>query len=196
MERDDELVVGLPRRLVLPNGGWHGIRTGDIAHVFDLLDSASEARPRSEAEVDEDWKQIIPYLLLRDGERIFLMKRTKAGGDARLHERWSIGVGGHLGPEDDGLLGGLRREFHEELVADWDPEPRILGLLNDDTTPVGRVHVGVCYVADAHGRSVAIREIAKLSGAFVAPAEIRAGYEHLETWSQLLLDAAERAERA
>ena len=81
--------------------------------------------PRSGAEVDRSTKQIIPYLVLRDGQRYFLMQRTAAGGDARLHGRYSIGVGGHLNPGDDGLLGGLRREWDEELVADFVPEFRL-----------------------------------------------------------------------
>ena len=54
--------------------------------------------------------------------------------DARLHDRYSIGVGGHLNPGDGGVLGGLRREWHEELVADFEPAFRLVGLLNDDTT--------------------------------------------------------------
>ena len=90
------------------------------------------------------------------------MQRTAAGADARLHHRYSIGVGGHLNPGDGGLLGGLRREWAEELVADFVPDFRLVGLLNDDTTPVGRVHLGVVYVADAAGRPVAIREVDNL----------------------------------
>ena len=59
--------------------------------------------------------------MLRDGPRYFLMQRTRAGGDARLHDRYSIGVGGHLNPGDADLDGGLRREWAEELVADFVP---------------------------------------------------------------------------
>ena len=79
------------------------------------------------------------------------MRRTDAGGDPRLHGRYSIGVGGHLNPGDGGLLGGLRREWAEELVADFVPEFRLVALLNDDTTEVGAVHLGAVYVADAGG---------------------------------------------
>ena len=67
-----------------------------------------EFRPRAEAETDPSWKQLIPYLVLRDGERIFLMRRTKAGGDERLHDRYTIGVGGHVNPEDGDVVGGLQ----------------------------------------------------------------------------------------
>src|SRR5262245_45892962 len=142
-------------------------------------------------ELDPSQKQVIPYLVLRDGERYFLMRRTRAGGDARLHDLWSIGVGGHLNPGDGDLAGGLLREWSEEVVADFVPEFRLVGLLNDDTTPVGRVHLGAVYVADAAGRPVEIRETEKLTGAFASPAEVAAVANDLETWSRLAFDFLE-----
>lgn len=187
-----ELVLGVPRVRILGATGWRGVLSGDVSSYLDIISAAGEFRPRPEAEGDPSWKQIIPYLLLRDRGRIFLMRRTTAGGDARLHERWSIGVGGHLGPEDDSIEAGLMREFREELVADWVPEPRPLGLLNDDSTPVGQVHLGVVFEAESAGRAVSVRETDKLSGTFVEPAEVMRGYEHLESWSQLLFDLVRR----
>ena len=95
------------------------------------------------------------------------MRRTRAGGDARLHDRWSIGVGGHLNPGDGDLAGGLRREWREELARRLRARvPPRSGCSNDDTTEVGSVHVGAVYVADAAGRPVEIRETDKLAGAF------------------------------
>ena len=85
------------------------------------------------------------------------MERTTAGGDPRLHGKASIGVGGHLNPVDAGedpLQGGLRREWAEELVADWEPQFDLVGLLNDDTNPVGSVHLGVVFQVEAAGRPV------------------------------------------
>ena len=137
------------------------------------------------------YKQVIPYLVLRDGPRYFLMQRTTAGGDARLHGRYSIGVGGHLNPGDGGLLGGLEREWHEELVADFVPAFRLVALLNDDTTEVGAVHLGAVYVADADGRPVAIRETDKLTGAFADPADVAAVTDRMETWSRLVFELAD-----
>ena len=132
---------------------------------------------------------MIPYLVLRDGERWFLMRRTKAGGDARLHDLGSIGVGGHLNPGDGDVAGGLRREWREEIEADFVPDFAPLGLLNDDTTPVGAVHVGFVFTADAEGRPVAIRETDKLTGAFATTEEVDTLRDGLETWSRLAFDA-------
>jgi predicted NUDIX family phosphoesterase len=191
LDPGEELVLGVPRARILGED-WTGLRPGDVTATLSLIATEGGFRPRREAEEDPTWKQVIPYLLLRDGERLFLMRRTRAGGDARLHERWSIGVGGHLGPADASVEAGLLREFEEELVADWRPEVRPLGLLNDDRTPVGQVHLGIVYEADARGRSVAVREQHKLSGGFAGMDEVRGGYAHLETWSQLLFDHLRR----
>jgi predicted NUDIX family phosphoesterase len=102
-------------------------------------------------------------------------------------------VGGHLNPGDDGLLGGLRREWREELDADFEPHFEPLALLNDDTTDVGAVHLGVVFVADAAGRPVAVREHDKLTGAFATATEVAAVAGDLETWSRLVFEALEAA---
>ena len=133
--------------------------------------------------------------MLRDGPSYFLMRRTRAGGDERLHERWSIGVGGHLNEGDGGLEGGLRREWAEEIDAAFEPEFRLVGLLNDDESDVGRVHVGVVYLAETGGRPVAVREIEKLSGRMATREETAAVVDRMETWSALVFEHLERRER-
>ena len=188
---DDELVFVVPRDAVIAAGGWHGLRRADLPDFLATIERHGKFAPRPAMEADPGFKQIIPYLVLRDREEYFLMRRTRAGGDVRLHDRWSIGVGGHLNPGDEDLDGGLRREWAEELVADFIPEFRFVGLLNDDTTPVGEVHLGAVFIADAAGRSVAIREIDKLGGGFAGPADVAAVADRLETWSRLVFDALE-----
>ena len=148
--------------------------------------------PRPSAEVDPDYKQLIPYVVVRKEPRLFLMERSSAGGDARLHGKASIGVGGHLNPVDRGedpLMGGLQREWSEELIAEFEPDFRLVGFLNDDTNPVGAVHLGVVFTVEADGHAVAVREHEKLTGRFATPDEILAAWDRLETWSQLTLAA-------
>jgi predicted NUDIX family phosphoesterase len=184
----EELVLGLPRKKLPTALGWRGVRGMDLSPLLRAAAMQGEFRPRSEAETDPSWKQLIPYLLLRDGERIFLMRRTKAGGDERLHERYSIGVGGHINPQDGDVLGGLRREWAEEIEAAFEPEFVPVGLLNDDDNEVGAVHLGLVYAADAGGRPVEIREKDKLEGAFASTDEVANVMDKLETWSALLFD--------
>ena len=189
----EELVLVIPRASIMADPGWRGIQIDGLDEFGSMVARDGRFLPRAAMEVDRSWKQVIPYLVLRDGERYFLMRRTRAGGDARLHDRWSIGVGGHLNPGDGDLAGGLRREWREELRADFDPEFELVGLLNDDSTDVGSVHIGAVYVADAGGLPVAIRETDKLSGSFAEPAEVAVVMDQLETWSALVFEHLEGA---
>jgi predicted NUDIX family phosphoesterase len=172
-------------------GPWRGVRPAAPGEL-ERLASHGSYRPRDEMERDPAFKQVIPYLVVRDGPSYFLMRRTRAGGDERLHERYSIGVGGHLNEGDGGLEGGLRREWAEEIDAAFEPEFRVVGLLNDDESDVGRVHVGVVYLAETDGRPVAVREIEKLSGRMATREETAAVVDRMETWSALVFEHLER----
>jgi predicted NUDIX family phosphoesterase len=186
-----EQVLVVPRDVLPDRAAWHGLRTDGLDSFAELVEREGSFRPRPAMEVDPSFKQVIPYLVLRDGERFFLMRRTRAGGDPRLHDRYSIGVGGHLNPGDRDLSGGLRREWAEEVAADFEPEFRLVALLNDDTTEVGSVHLGAVYVADAAGRPVSIREVDKLEGTFATAAEVAAVADRLESWSRLTFEYLE-----
>jgi predicted NUDIX family phosphoesterase len=184
----DELVLVVARSILMADPGWRGISRDALEERLALIGSAGHLVPRGEAERDRSRKQIIPYVVVRDGPRVFLMRRSRAGVDTRLHDRYTIGVGGHVGPADGGFEGGLRREWDEEIEAAFAPDFRLVGLLNDDTTEVGSVHLGIVYVVDAAGRAVAIRETRKLSGSFVEPLEAKAVRDRMETWSAIVLD--------
>lgn len=184
-----EQVLVVPRSLALPDGPYRGFRAAEAAWLSDLVRTAGEFRPRAAMEVDPSFKQVIPYLVLRDGNRWFLMRRTRAGVDQRLHDRYSIGIGGHLNPGDADVAGGLRREWQEEIEADFVPAFRFMGLLNDDDTDVGSVHLGAVFMADAASRSVGVRETAKLAGWFADETDVEAVRDRLETWSALVFDA-------
>jgi predicted NUDIX family phosphoesterase len=188
---DRELVLGVPRWRLPFESWWRGVVSIDPGPLLEAVETWGEFRPRSEVEDDPSWKQLIPYVVLRDGPRIFLMRRTRAGGDPRLFERVSIGIGGHVNPGDGGIAGGLLREWREEIDADFVPDCRFVGLLNDDEDRVGAVHLGLVHVAEAAGRPVAIRETDKLSGRFADPAEVRADVERMETWSRLVFEHLE-----
>lgn len=190
-----ERVLVLPRERVPGGCDFHGIRAATVTTLDDLRESVDRHGAyvdRPLAETDPSRKQLIPYVVVRDRERVFLMHRTDAGGDPRLHGRASIGVGGHLNPVDhgsDALMAGLRREWDEELDASWEPEFELLGLLNDDTDAVGAVHLGIVFTVEADGRPLAVRERAKLVGGFADADELASSVDRLETWSRLVAEA-------
>ena len=189
-----ERVLVLPRDLVPGGCDFTGIRPVGPAALDDLRQAvATHGRflDRPIAEANPAFKQLIPYVLVRSGELVFLMERSEGGGDPRLHRKASIGVGGHLNPVDgdsDPLDAGLRREWEEELIAAWEPEFRLIGLLNDDSNAVGSVHLGVVFEVDAADREIAVREREKLTGRWADAGALLAAAGRLETWSRLVAD--------
>jgi predicted NUDIX family phosphoesterase len=192
----EEQVLVVARDRLPDAAGWYGLRTEGLGACLELIAREGRYEPRAAMEHDPSFKQVIPYIVLRDGDRYFLMRRTQAGADQRLHDRWSIGVGGHLNPDDGDLHSGLLREWHEELEAAFEPAFEPLALLNDDTTDVGSVHLGVVFAADARGRRVDVRERDKLEGAFATPQDVAAVAHDLETWSRLIFETMEAAPAA
>jgi predicted NUDIX family phosphoesterase len=188
---EGELVQVVPRAAIFDAASWRGIRPAELGSVLALVERHGTFRPRAEMEEDPAFKQLIPYVVLRDGGNYFLMRRTRAGADRRLHDLWSIGIGGHVNPIDSTLEAGLLREWTEELETGFIPEFRFVGLLNDDTTDVGRVHLGAVFEAEAAGRPVAIRETDKLQGRFATGAEVAGVAAHMESWSRLAFDHLE-----
>lgn len=151
---------------------------------------------REYAEQTPSLQQIIPYTVISAEGRILLLRRLQTGGEARLHDKLSIGVGGHINPEDrptkeaDPLLEGSRREIEEEIEVRGRYETRTVGFLNDDSNPVGAVHLGLVQLASVQG-SVEIREKDQLEGRMVSPGEIqdlKTRGEDFETWSSILIE--------
>ena len=139
--------------------------------------------------------QIIPYVVLRRGDEIFMTRRLKKGGEARLHGLMSIGVGGHINPVDDVdrenvLLRGLERELDEEVEIKHRGGLHPVGFINDDTNGVGSVHLGLCYTLPVEGE-VRVRETEKLEGGWTTAAELRGNWDMLETWTQIALNGIE-----
>jgi predicted NUDIX family phosphoesterase len=163
--------------------------------LYELVQTAGAFYPRQQAENDESLRQIIPYALLQHQGQTLLMHRTQAGGDQRLHDRYSLGVGGHINPIDaaDGPTGATHdlieaafwRELREE-VSFQVVSREILGFLHRNLSPVERVHTGVVYRVVSATVPV-LQEADKLTGQLATVAEIMAVKEHLEGWSAALL---------
>lgn len=193
----DEEILVVSRHLLLP-GPVHGFTTSGVQEYRSRVLTYGEFRLRSEMEHDPSMKQIIPYLIVRYGSKIFAFRRSTGGGETRLHGKFSIGVGGHINRIDvegaaDVVDTGLRRELSEELIIRGGWHPRPVGVLNDDTISVGRVHFGLVHVVDLETPDVAVRESESLSGELFDARKLRTLRDQMESWSQFILDAADPA---
>ncbi len=148
--------------------------------------------PRKEAEKDTRFKQIIPYIYICHEDKRLLFQRLGAQTETRLHGMYSLGLGGHINPEDgqegDVIEAGLFRELEEEITVNMDGKPKFMGLINDDSTEVGLYHLGLVFQVRCKDLFFEINEKEKMRGQWATHAEIQQKYQQLETWSRLLFD--------
>jgi predicted NUDIX family phosphoesterase len=152
-------------------------------------------RPRFEVEDDPSLKQIIPYVVFRNGDSVFCYLRGQSQGESRLHRKRSLGVGGHVSEEDadgrkslDAYEMALRRELDEEVDVRSSGRMTRVGLINDDATPVGRVHLGVVHLVELEGRDIVSREDGLADAEFLSSTALRDHRNEFESWSQICID--------
>ena len=187
-----EQVLCVKREDMFPDGAWHGFVSEDLDRHQALIRERHFFMSRSAVENDPGYQQIIPYVVFRHDGRYFLTHRLRASSEKRLRKQYSLGIGGHINPGDleagDPILDGLRREWGEEVVYDGRFEAQLIGLLNDDSSPVSKVHLGVVFVVDGDTPNISIRETEKLAGELLTLEEMRIYYLGMESWSQMVYD--------
>jgi predicted NUDIX family phosphoesterase len=196
-----EHVLVVPTVLFQRLGYFQGFACDTDRYLSQLLSPGNTSyRPRSEMENDPSFKQLIPYVIFTarvpdGGLLVFQYTRGKGQGESRLHSKRSVGVGGHISIDDrtsdDAVpyVEGMRRELEEEVVIDCPYTERCVGLINDDQTPVGQVHLGVVHLVELERPEIQPREADLLDCGFVPVEELLADLSRFETWSQYCLKA-------
>ena len=201
MSAPDENVLVVRRNLFDELGSFHGLNFEPQPYLEAMLARGNNYfLARATAENDPTHKQIIPYAILACGNRVLHYVRGKKAGEQRLVAKGSIGIGGHLNDNDESLFAwdeaayraGVEREVNEEVQIATPFADRIVALLNDDTTEVGRVHLGVVHVFQLEKPEVQKREAMITNLAFLTKSELEERRENLETWSQICLDHFDR----
>jgi predicted NUDIX family phosphoesterase len=201
----DESVLVVRRSLFDALGSFHGLNFEPQRYLEKFLSRGSNFfLPRPHAESDPAHKQIIPYVIIAHENTVLYYVRGKKAGEQRLVSKGSIGIGGHMNDTDDVLFNfdsltteaayrtGVEREVNEEIKIESTFEDRIVALLNDDTTEVGRVHLGIVHVFKLAEAKVQKCEAMITNLAFLSGNELKARREALESWSQICVDSLER----
>jgi predicted NUDIX family phosphoesterase len=186
----DELILVVPRAAFAGIDSWHGLIAADNADYAQLIEKNKEFLPRSQMETDASYKQIIPYLIYTHDGKYFLMQRQPKASETRLQSKYSLGIGGHIRQEDiqgADIATWARREFEEEVIFNGSYTIEPLGLLNDDTNDVGKVHIGFVFLLHGDSADINVQEELK-SGTLLTLDECKILYSSMETWSQIIVD--------
>jgi len=187
-----EEVLCVRRDDIFPDGAWHGFVSEDLDRYQSIIRERYVFKPRAEVEDDPSYQQIIPYVVFRHRDRYFVTHRLRASSERRLRKQYSLGVGGHINPSDllsgDPIADGLKREWEEEVAYDGHFDAQLLGLLNEESAPVSKVHLGVVFLVEGDTPNISIRETKKLGGELLTLEEMRTLYLQMESWSQLVYD--------
>jgi predicted NUDIX family phosphoesterase len=198
MKQHEEMVLVVRRALLEQLGIFHGLNFDVQRYLPALLARENNLFiQRSRAETDPAFKQIVPYVLLVHDQRVLFYVRGKKAGEQRLVSKGSIGIGGHMNETDEGLFAldeaaymeGVHREVCEELEVRSKFTDRIVALLNDDSTEVGKVHLGVVHVFKLESTDVEKREAMITSLAFLTKEDLQRRRDEMETWSQICVDS-------
>ena len=201
MNPPDENILVIKRSLFDKLGSFHGLNFEPQKYLSAILSRGNNFFvPRGKAETDPTHKQIIPYVLLVHEGTVLHYVRGKKSGEQRLVAKGSIGIGGHMNETDESLFAldeaayraGVEREVNEEIQIGTPFEDRIVALLNDDSTEVGRVHLGIVHVFKLAEAKVDKREAMITNIAFLSKEELLARRDSLETWSQICLDSLDQ----
>lgn len=189
----DEEVLVFPSEMLSELGGFRGFSAEVDRYLPVLLaEGHLSYRPRSAVEDDPSYKQVVPYVVLRCGDAVYCYRRGKKGGEARLHDLWSLGIGGHIRRQDGdagsaGYRAGFLRELNEEVAIGCDYGERIVGMVHDDSTPVGAVHFGIVHLLELERPEVEPRDQALDDAGFRPMAHVLRLRSSFESWSVFVI---------
>lgn len=202
MAREEEVLV-FERRVFERAGEFHGLKFDVGCYLRELfVPGVLRFMPRSQAEVDPAYKQLIPYVIMAHNNKYLSYVRGKRVGEKRLVEKRSIGIGGHINPDDDMpllntdcrtdyreiYLTAVEREVAEEVTVKANYTNRIVALLNDDSNEVGQVHLGIVHYWALDSLNVEKREQMITKMTFMTIEQLQEVRDSMETWSSLCLD--------
>ena len=169
--------------------GRYGLITGCGGEIMAHIEAEHEFLPRPDMEQDPSYRQIIPYVAVTRGGEVFATRRLNKGGEARLHGKLSLGVGGHIERWDDETRGGilmraLEREVAEEVGVENIVSLTPLGVINEEGDEVSRVHLGFLFRMEVTGE-VTVRETEKLEGMWLPISGLEKHMDEFEGWSKI-----------
>ena len=186
--------------LVVPTSGIAPLLAGsftttNLERCLEYILANHSFRSRDIVEEDPSFKQIIPYVVVRHENRYLLTRRTNRQTESRLHGKYSMGIGGHINdtekfaPDQNVIEAGLERELEEEIhLLGQRQSLSLAGIISDDSTPVGQVHLGLVFLLETDRADFTVNEADLMTAEWATVEMLREVLERMETWSQIVFE--------
>lgn len=184
----NESILVVKRNTFFNSEEWQGILDVDYNKYINIINKNKEFISREHAETNFNYKQIIPYLVFAFQDKLFLMQRKSTSSEQRLSNKFSLGIGGHIREEDitnDSIIDWSKREFAEEIDYTGNFQIKPIGIINDDSNDVGKVHIGFVFLLIGDSNNIKVRSELK-SGNLYTHQECEKYFNNMESWSQLV----------
>ena len=188
--KNSENILVVQRQKIFNNAEFNGIVKINTKQYLDCIKNNMEFHPRHLMEEDLGFKQIIPYIVFKANNKIFVMQRQDTASEQRLKNKFSIGIGGHIRITDthsDSIIDWAKREFQEEVFFNDHFEANIIGLVNDESNFVGKVHIGIVILMQSKSENIKIKSELK-NGQLIDLQDIYKYVDNMETWSQIIIN--------
>jgi len=184
-----EHILVVKNKCLFPQGTWQGLKAVDFAQYIHIINTNKEFLPRDAMETNPAYKQIIPYLVFQHQDTFFLMQRQSKASETRLQNKFTLGIGGHIREKDlqtgASIFDWAKREFHEEINYAGSLHIKPLGILNDDSNEVGKVHIGFVLLLQGDSDNISIKSELK-NGQLISLNACKTYEPSMETWSQIV----------
>jgi predicted NUDIX family phosphoesterase len=187
--KNENIIVIEKKKLFKDTALWQGFKKVDYS-FYENINNNYQVYQRNLAEEDFNFKQIIPYMIFKYKNYIFCMQRNSSGGEKRLYEKYTIGIGGHIKKEDiksNNIVEWGIREFNEEIeyYGEYN-STKIIGCINDELTDVGKVHIGILILIEGNTNKISVKSELK-KGKMMNINELKEHENKMEYWSSIAL---------
>jgi len=191
MDKNDEKVLVVKSEILFAKEKWQGLKTDNLEYYLDLINNNYEFKRRGDVEEDDNYQQIIPYILFNYQNKYFLYRYLKKAGEQRLKNDYILGVGGHINQvdiknEESVLEVGRDREWNEEVSFHGNLDKKLIGILNDNRRPVEAVHLGLVYLFTGDNPNISVKETDKIIGEMFDIKEIGEKVVGTEGWAPII----------
>lgn len=171
--------------------GWNRVRSGQTSAIYQYVRQNGVFLPRDDVEDDDDYLQIVPWIVVQRYDRLWVMERLATAEDPRLDSPWTLGISGHVEEPPtsvvDPIAWNTRKLWHDTVILDRSCRAHLVGAIKDNENQVGKHHLGLLFFIGLQTGVPAMAEGLNLIGSFRRINLLTNHTRELDDWSNWIV---------